>query len=127
MFRSNEPRRVLQGVTLAILIPSVLFILALMLIALAAVLSPLFQFVITYFGGTSSWLHLHKAALVVFGVCLASFIYIGITQLLYIIPLLIILRRQQRFQLMKGLAAGTVIVALINFVFFILILTQSYD
>ncbi|MFH7027546.1 MAG: hypothetical protein ACHBN1_19630 [Heteroscytonema crispum UTEX LB 1556] len=47
-------------------------------------------------------------------ILLMAFIFIGVTQLLYVIPLVVILIRQRKWGLMKGVIIGTVITALLN-------------
>jgi hypothetical protein len=53
---------------------------------------------------------------------LMAFIFVGVTQLLYVIPLVVILIRQHNWGLMKGVIIGAVITALLNggcWVFFV--------
>ena len=50
---------------------------------------------------------------------------IGIFQLFYIIPFVLLLKRRQQFTLMKGVIIGAVITALLNGGCYLLLLAQS--
>ncbi|WP_026732362.1 hypothetical protein [Fischerella sp. PCC 9605] len=50
---------------------------------------------------------------------------IGITQLVYIIPVIFILKRREKFPLMKGVIVGAVITALLNGGCWIFFLNQT--
>lgn len=43
-----------------------------------------------------------------------SFIFIGLTQLIYVIPIVFWLKRRQRWGLMKGVIIGAILTALLN-------------
>lgn len=50
---------------------------------------------------------------------------VGIFQLLYIIPVVLVLKRRQQWALMKGMIIGAVITALLNGSCYLLLLSQS--
>ncbi|GAP94950.1 hypothetical protein NIES2104_14690 [Leptolyngbya sp. NIES-2104] len=54
----------------------------------------------------------------------AAVYFIGITQLLYIIPLVVVFWRQRRFASMKGLIIGAVLVGLIDLAFLSYLVNQ---
>jgi len=106
---SNEWRRVIRGILLSVLLAIAAFaiVLFLMTIIQSLRLAP-----------TSNW-----ANSTIILLSAASY-FIGITQLLYIIPLIIFLWRERRFSLMKGVMIGAVLVALVNFGCFLFVVNQ---
>jgi len=106
---SNEWRRVLRGILLSVLLAIAAFAIVLLLTTIIQSLR---------LAPNSSWAY---SAIILLS---AASYFIGITQLLYIIPLIIFLWRERRFSLMKGVIIATVIVALINFGCFLLVMNQ---
>lgn len=45
---------------------------------------------------------------------LGAFLFLGLTQLIYIFPVVLILRKQRKFAMMKGVIIAAVITALLN-------------
>ncbi|BAU13782.1 hypothetical protein LEP3755_43240 [Leptolyngbya sp. NIES-3755] len=100
MSQSNEWQGIIRGILLAIL-------LAIATAAIAFLLAAALQML--RIPPTANWAYN-------IGLLLNLTVYfIGLTQLLYIIPLLIVFWRQRRFALLKGLTIGAVIIALLNF------------
>ncbi len=54
----------------------------------------------------------------------AAIFFISIFQLLYVIPVVFLLRRRQRWRLMKGVIIGAVITALLNGGCWLFVITQ---
>lgn len=100
MSPSNEWRGVIRGIVLSIG-------LAILILAIVLLLATILQAL--RIAPTSNWAF---STLVVLN---AAAYFVGVTQLLYSVPLIIAFWRQQRFALMKGVIVGAAIVGFINF------------
>jgi len=110
--QSNEWRGIIRGILLAVLLATAIVTIAFLLFSIPGLVS---VFPALTWGYT-----------VVIFINFAAY-SIGITQLLYILPLLIVFWRQRRFALMKGLIIGAVIIALLNFGCFLYVLSRFGD
>ncbi len=100
MSQSNEGRRVFRGIALSVL-------LAIAIVTIVLLVSG--TIVALRLAGNANWVY---DAITL--PTIASYL-IGITQLLYIVPLIVFFWRQRRFALMKGVVIGAIVVALVNF------------
>ncbi|MBW4443658.1 MAG: hypothetical protein KME10_20985 [Plectolyngbya sp. WJT66-NPBG17] len=109
MSQSNEWQRIIRGIILSISLAISVFTIVLFLASIiqSLVIVP-----------TNNWAY---SAITLLS---AVSYFIGVTQLLYIIPLIIVFWRQRRFALMKGVIIGAVIVALVNFGCFLFVMNQ---
>ncbi|MBD1846619.1 hypothetical protein H6F89_24995 [Cyanobacteria bacterium FACHB-63] len=109
MTQLNEWRRVIRGIFLAIFLAVAVFAIALLLISGLQSLS---------LAPRQTWVY---SAIILLS--LAGY-FVGITQLIYLIPLIIFLWRERRFAVMKGVVIGAVLVALVNFGCYLFVVSQ---
>lgn len=109
MTESNEWRRVFRGIFLAIFLAIATFAIALLLISVLQSLR---------LASIQNWVY---SAITILS--LAGY-FVGITQLIYLIPLIFFLWRERRFAVMKGIMIGGVLVALVNFGCYLFIVSQ---
>ncbi|MBE9013996.1 hypothetical protein IQ250_27790 [Pseudanabaenaceae cyanobacterium LEGE 13415] len=108
----SEWQRIVRGIFLAVL-------LAIAIITISYFLLTILLNIVT--SSNAAWVNRLDAVLNAIIFC------IGVTQLFYIIPLSIASWTKRRFALMKGLIIGAVIIALVNFGFFVYILSRFGD
>lgn len=102
MAQKNEGVKILKGVTLVCKIHTLVFTLG------------------TIAAWTLGYLGVEVAALVLFWAVLA----IGVAQLIYIIPAIVLLIRQRKWGLMKGVIIGAVLTVLLNGAFWLLFMSN---
>ena len=102
MSQSNNTRSFIRGILLIIGIHIIVTIVGTAIFTIISMILPQLPSTLALFANN------------IITALLLAFFGIGITQLIYVVPAIVILQRRQRYEMMKGVITAAVITALLN-------------